>query len=308
MNEIERKKRYRQHRLRIQNATSLIDSHVPKALALQKKNHEPKTFLEMMMALYRNGNSRTFTQSPLRQAKSIDMLQEMPIKLPTNHHMTVNYKKAQNETNIDGKFHTKRKSTKVRDDQKFSYAIPYHIWQRYKSLPFVKCPNLLAKLLRPQIFMDLQWSNGQALGRLTVQLFTEACPEIVAQFVSTCWLRQHDHFKFTRLFEHLWLEGELYLANKNALTIPNIEHDAMAINHGQAAGILSFPSRYLRGSKFRFISFTLSFKPLDVLNGRRIAFGKIRRGHHVLEQLQNFEQRHNGKPVNEVIVMSCGVL
>ncbi|XP_013118122.2 peptidyl-prolyl cis-trans isomerase G [Stomoxys calcitrans] len=168
---------------------------------------------------------------------------------------------------------------------------------------------MLVRLLRPRIFLDLRVGTGQPLGRLTVQLLTEACPEIVTQFVCTCWSHQGENFKFTRLQTHVWLEGELHLSDKNAVTQPNnLEHDPMALNHGTAGGILSFPSRYLRGSKFRFISFAISFQPIDVLNGKRIAFGKIRHGQHVLEQLQNFKLAHNGKPVNEVIVVSCGVL
>ncbi|XP_005184580.1 uncharacterized protein LOC101893705 [Musca domestica] len=304
MNEIERKKRYRQHRLRIQNATSLVNSQAP-----AKRNGDPGeqrklTFLEMMMALCQKGSSRTFTQSPnavaLRQSCSCCPFKEVGGRQLTTHDS--------NSSSLSLDHGSKKLKCKQRTGPSLSSDIPYHVWQRYRQLPFIKSPSQLMKLLRPQIFLDLHSEHGQPLGRLVVQLFTEACPEIVLQFVRICLAQQPARFKLTRVLLHLWLEAELHLMDKNALTIPNIEHDPMAINHGSAAGILSFPSRYLRGSKFRFISFSVSFRPIDVLNGKRIAFGRIRRGQHVLQHLQNCEVSDNGRPLREIYVSTCGVL
>ncbi|XP_061397836.1 uncharacterized protein LOC133333536 [Musca vetustissima] len=309
MNEIERKKSYRQHRLRIQNATSLVNSQAPSRQTANPREQRKLTFLEMMTALYQKGNSRTFTQTPLAvmgHAKSC-----CPLKIDNKQLSKRDMHSSCLSLDHDGK---KRKSKECMEhmDKRNKLApgnIPYHIWQRYRQLPFIRTPSMLMKLLRPQIFLELQLSSGQALGRLVIQLFTEACPEIVLQFVRICLSQQAERFKFSRILLHLWLEGELHLMDKHALTMPNIEHDPMAINHGSAAGILSFPSRYLRGSKFRFISFSVSFKPIDVLNGKRIAFGKVRRGQHVLQQLQqNCETADNGRPLKEIYVTTCGVL
>ncbi|XP_073846502.1 peptidyl-prolyl cis-trans isomerase A [Musca autumnalis] len=309
MNEIERKKRYRQHRLRIQNATSLVNSQP--ASVNDSREQRKLTFIEMMTALYQKGNSRTFTQSPttvVRHVKSCCPFTKEEVKRQLSSHDLFASSLSLDHAS-KRKQHVERVSKKELKSIPPSNGIPYHVWQRYRDLPFIKSPRMLMKLLRPQIFLDLHLSNGQPLGRLVIQLFTEACPEIVLQFVRICMSQQAERFKFTRILLHLWLEGELHLMDKNALTIPNIEHDPMAINHGSAAGILSFPSRYLRGSKFRFISFTVSFKPIDVLNGKRIAFGKIRRGQHVLQRLQqNCEVSDNGKPLKEIYVTTCGVL
>lgn len=297
MNESERKKRYRQHRLRIQNAKSLVDSQAPKPT--NRREQRELSFLEMMSALSQNGKRRTFTQSPVRYTSELKM-QLSPKDWPLNRNLLTTRP-------VDQK--NKKECQFPKNHQKnLSYVVPHHVWQRYQSMPFIKSPRILGKLLRPEIFLDLLVGHSRPLGRLVVQLFTESCPEIVSQFVRICLAQRNECFRFVRIFPHLWLEGELQLLDNKALTIPNIEHDPRAINHGSSAGILSFPSRYLRGSKFRRISFSISYKPIEVFNGKRIAIGKIRRGQHVLDRMTNFPVHSNGKPVKEIMVTSCGLV
>uniref|UniRef100_A0A1A9UXJ6 PPIase cyclophilin-type domain-containing protein n=1 Tax=Glossina austeni TaxID=7395 RepID=A0A1A9UXJ6_GLOAU len=304
MNDKERRLLYKEHRRRVQNAKSVVNSQAPKP----KQSEEPRelTFFDLMKALYNRGNRRTFTSSPIH-ARSNTNVSKFRCLSCRRVNRTNNREKSNLSLMVNFSSHTSEKVPKKADThssrKRNPYAIPQHVLQRYDHLQFLDT-SLLRKLLRPKIFLDLEVREERPLGRVIIQLFTEACPEIVMQFVRMCSMGNPNRFHFTRLFPPLWLEGELLLDDSNALTIPNIEHDPNAINHGSAAGILSFPSRYLRGSKYRFISFT----PADVLNGKRIAFGRIRRGQNVLDILQGFDVTRNGRPVKDVVVTSCGLL
>uniref|UniRef100_A0A1A9WXJ1 PPIase cyclophilin-type domain-containing protein n=1 Tax=Glossina brevipalpis TaxID=37001 RepID=A0A1A9WXJ1_9MUSC len=306
MNDKERKIFYKEHRRRVQNAKSVVDSQAPKPK--QSEEHRELTFFDLMKALYNRGNQRTFTSSPVHVRSNTNVVGKLRC-LSSRRITQTDREKSNLSLMVNFSSHTNEKNSKKdkidnhANRKRNAFAIPPHVLQRYNHLHFLDT-SLLRKLLRPKIFLDLEIREERPVGRLVIQLFTEACPEIVMQFVRICTMRHATRFHFTRLFPPLWLEGELLLDDTNALTIPNIEHDPNAINHGSAAGILSFPSRYLRGSKYRFISFT----PVDVLNGKRIAFGRIRRGQNVLEALQGFDVTRNGRPVKDVVVSSCGVL
>lgn len=286
MNNYERAQNYRLHRMRVQKATSLVDSQAPK----QKRRTEDQremSYIEMLQSIFIKDSQRALIQ--------------LPDKI-TDDYSTLKYclsKQLQYLAHQQEEREAKNSS---------SNNIPAYVFRRYEQLNLVRNDNILQQLLRPCIYMDLEINKLEALGRLEIQLFTEACPEVVLQFVRCCLFKQNTRFNISRLLCPLWLEAELALDDMNALTSSSIEHDTMAINHGISAGILSFPSRYLRGSKFRFITFTISFTPINVLNGKRIAFGIIKRGHNVLDRLQGLKVTRCGKPSQNITVSTCGVL
>lgn len=276
MYDIKRQQDYKQHRRRIQNATSLVDSKAPRPKPTSEELKKC-TFLEMFEILTANSKEKTNMKISLK-------MEDLNKHLPFN-----------------------RDDTGNDNDIKDSPVIPFHVRQRYDHLTFAQDWKLMQRLLRPCIYLDLLDIKGNALGRLVIQLFTEACPEVVLQFVRTCLAKKPELFHISRLVSPLWLEAELSFADKNALTSDSIEHDAMSVNHGSSAGIVSFPSRYLRGSKLHFLTFTISFTPINVLNGKRIAFGIVKCGHKVLERLQCFEVTRSGRPRKNVTVSACGV-
>lgn len=193
----------------------------------------------------------------------------------------------------------------TRDECKL-YGIPSHVLKRYQDITVSTDEGMLRRLLRPRVFFDLEVKGIRPLGRIVIQLFTEACPEVVLEFVRMCTTENGERMSFTRLFPPMWLEGELALTDNKTLTAHNIEHDTSVLDHGSGAGVLSFPSRYVRGSKRRFLSFSISFKPLKVLNGKRIAFGRVRRGLWILDAVQDYGT-NSGKPQRDIIVTSCGM-
>ncbi|XP_037811112.1 uncharacterized protein LOC119603215 [Lucilia sericata] len=166
-------------------------------------------------------------------------------------------------------------------------------------------PYLMGKLLRPKVFIDLYVKNVRPLGRIVIQLYTEACPELVLEFVRLCSYRNTDLLKFIRIFPLLWIEGELCVP-ENVLNCPGFLYNMHCLDHGMGPGVLSFAKCYLNGFPPGLLNFSISFKALSVLNGERVPFGVVSQGLKVLDCLQDYGTK-NGKTKKDIVVVNCGM-
>lgn len=161
------------------------------------------------------------------------------------------------------------------------------------------------QLFRPVIFFDVHVKGSRPLGRVVVQLFTEAAPLVVLQLVQACMDGKYKDFKIRRLFPQLWLDIEMPLENDSKLH-SIIEYDGKAIDHGTYDNILSFRKDFLQGFASK-LKFSMSFKPLSVANGRRVGFGRVVRGGKILKSLETYGTK-NGALHTPIIFTDCGVL
>lgn len=201
---------------------------------------------------------------------------------------------------LDDKF--KRKSNK-KQPQAFEY--PSLVMSKYSKIQIPKDPLYVKKFLRPKIWFNIEVKNSRPLGQIVVELYTEAAPQVVMEFVRLSFGKQKERLKFVRLFPELWLVGEISL-DDHTLLRKNIEYDKRSIDHGQYVGVLSFKVKDVKYSNGNVLNFTLSFKPLKVCNGHRVGFGYVCRGLKVLNCIEEFGTR-NGKLSKELIVSDCGL-
>ncbi|XP_062132705.1 uncharacterized protein LOC133843262 [Drosophila sulfurigaster albostrigata] len=298
---------YRQHRDRLANIKGKVNTCLPPPkMKSSEGNGMELSYMEMLTALYRKSNNtlRTFTKSPDRLAagrwRNASVAREKERKQQER-----NMKFNPGGNLFDpamGKSHHKVKMIKA-----FSYEVPMHVLHRYEDLMNICDVSVLCKLLRPQIYIDVEVLGTQIRGRLAIQLFTEACPQVVLEFMRICSNQSNHCISFTRNFAPIWLEGCIALDPDRNLDMNNIEHDFEVLNHGVDAGILSFPCRYVRGNARTALTFTISYKPLSILNGKRVAFGKVRKGLQLLEKIQD-ATAHLAKNNQLVAIKSCGVL
>uniref|UniRef100_W8C5S1 Peptidyl-prolyl cis-trans isomerase n=1 Tax=Ceratitis capitata TaxID=7213 RepID=W8C5S1_CERCA len=165
---------------------------------------------------------------------------------------------------------------------------------------------LMDQLLHPKVYLDLEVKNIRPLGRVVIQLYTEACPEIVLEFARSCSENKVHLFNFIRIFPGLWIEGEIAVKNR-LLSRPNFQHDINIIRHEANSGILSFAKRYVNtGFPHGLFNFTVSFKPMPVLNGERVAFGELLAGHRVMACAQDYGTK-NGKVKKQILVVHSGL-
>ncbi|KAH8390022.1 hypothetical protein KR200_005619 [Drosophila serrata] len=294
---------YRQHRERMSQVKGKVNTCLPPPKVVIEGNGMELSYMEMLTALYKKSNNtlRTFTKSPERLAGG------------RWRNATLARNKEQRQLENNKKFHkggelfdTMAAKSKKSEDS-FSYEIPMHVLHRYENLMDQCDVSVLCKLLRPQIYLDIDVPDCRLQGRLAIQLFTEACPQIVLEFMRVCTRKRTRSIAFTRALSPIWLEGKIEMSPERNKGLTSIEHDFETLNHGVDAGILSFPSRYVRASAGSAVNFTISFKPLSTLNGRRIAFGKVRKGMQFLAKIQD-AVGHLANGHEKIFLTDCGIL
>ncbi|EDW04391.1 GH22509, partial [Drosophila grimshawi] len=158
---------------------------------------------------------------------------------------------------------------------------------------------------RPHIYFDIHMRDARALGRIVVELCTEAAPLVVLHLMRCCLCDMHKKFLIRRLFPNLWLDVTLQDNGSVELHQP-LEYDAKIVDHGASSYVLSFSKDHLQGFRHH-MSFSISFRPLSVVNGSRVGFGHVVKGRRILDCLQSYGTK-NGKLNRSIIFTSCGVL
>jgi len=161
------------------------------------------------------------------------------------------------------------------------------------------------RLFRPKVYFDIHLKDSRPLGRIVVELYTEAAPVVVLDIVRACMSNMHNDFVIKRVFPDLWMNVELPMSSNSELRKP-LEYDAKIINHGAFSNVLSFSKDYLQGFGNN-LTFTMSFKPLNVANGSRVGFGCVIKNSKMLEYLQSYGTK-NGKLSRSIIFTGCGIV
>ncbi|KAH8317525.1 hypothetical protein KR074_011615, partial [Drosophila pseudoananassae] len=174
----------------------------------------------------------------------------------------------------------------------------------------------LNRLLRPRISLHFGMMDGRPLGQVVVQLYTEAAPLVVLQFVRTCLSHRPHEFSVRRIFPNLWLEGYLLMATKNDPPRPDdppllsdpMEFDSRVVSHDRHGFVLSCAKEYcVHGFPGAAVNFSISFKPLTGARGLRVGFGRVVRGDKVIECMQRHGTK-NGKIIKPLVITHCDVL
>ncbi|XP_055905977.1 uncharacterized protein LOC129941377 [Eupeodes corollae] len=173
------------------------------------------------------------------------------------------------------------------------------LYKQYEDVMPVRDINRVPLLLWPKIYIDLEIKGYRCLDRIVMVLCTEAAPNVVLHLVRMC-KEGKSLFKFNRIFPNLWTEGEI--ETPEGLEIGTTQKINPHIDHSQS-GTLNLLERGAKGC----FEFSLSFKPLKVLNGKSVAFGKVMEGLKVLDCLQDYGTK-NGKPKKEILVKNCGLV
>ncbi|XP_011295886.2 uncharacterized protein LOC105262464 [Musca domestica] len=190
--------------------------------------------------------------------------------------------------------------------EKEKHPLDNSIIQAYMDVTSITDQHLMAQLLRPKIYLDLYIKNLHPLGRLVIQLYTEACPDLVLEFVRLCSHNSFELIKLIRIFPLLWIETELMVENEK-LSKSNFEYQPNCLDLSQKHGVLSFSQHYLQGFPLGLLNFTISFKPLPACQRERIPFGIISNGLRILSLLPDYGTK-NGKIKKQITVSKCGVL
>lgn len=133
------------------------------------------------------------------------------------------------------------------------------------------------------------------MGRLSISLYNDIAPETSKIFYELCASSSLVNTEFVRIFPGLYAESSLIN------------------NSGMEAKISSGAENFLLSHKYTGTltmnnqsQFAITFKPLSILDGKRMAFGRVVRGVNVLKSLEGCGKKH-GMPIENVIISGCGI-
>ncbi|XP_039964648.1 uncharacterized protein LOC120777413 [Bactrocera tryoni] len=186
------------------------------------------------------------------------------------------------------------------------FVVPAQILAKYSQLQMPPYSQL-RRLLRPVIYFDFYVKGLRPAGRITIQLYTEACPQVVLAFVRACRNRDKNRILVNRLFPGLWLDCCLLIPQEQKIKPKRIEYDMRALDHNRP-GTLAFSLDNQDALHKDALKFSISLKPLQVLNGKRVAFGVVSSGTKVLDSMQVFGMKKSGKLTKSIIISDMALL
>ncbi|XP_064536053.1 uncharacterized protein LOC135426724 [Drosophila montana] len=311
---------WREHRQRLQNVVSDLDQQPPSFQAVrltgvnqlrdQALHYMERTKANIHMLLGLSQTMRTHGAINPFRYENVSVMSAVPTIINNLEQMEQDNRDLGKRiltvvSEVDSGLKPDRHTNQPQPTQPFT--MPDQALAKYK--PFnIKLPSTDKErwqLFRPRIYFDIYLKDTRPLGRFVVQLYTEAAPVVVLQLVRACMCNMHNKFLIKRLFPGLWLDVELPTDNNASLHRP-LEYDGKIIDHGVSSYVLSFSKTHLQGFRNN-LSFSISFKPLQVVNGSRVGFGRVIKGSKIFECLQSYGTK-NGTLSRGILCTSCGVL
>ncbi|KAH8251141.1 hypothetical protein KR038_005767 [Drosophila bunnanda] len=334
--------RFQEHLQRLERATSRVDQRPPRLQALQLNGLGPLSQDARIFLQRTNENAHLLLNLSriMRTGGSVGHLDDRsPKSLSSLPHMMRRVEELQRQNDCIGRrlmsIHARRRRRRresddhPRPDAELSQELSQITTQSYlpdsmsdvfrDSGCALKLPadsGELLRLLRPRIVLYFGLMDGRSLGRVVLQLYTEAAPLVVLQFIRTCQRQRPHEFAVRRVFPNLWLEGYLLGCNKQRelsadpppLLRDPMEFDTRVLSHERHNCVLSCSKEYcVHGFPGGAINFSISFKPLPAANGQRVAFGRVVRGAKVIASMQLYGTK-NGKMIRPLVITHCDVL
>ncbi|XP_037906257.1 uncharacterized protein LOC119648559 [Hermetia illucens] len=173
---------------------------------------------------------------------------------------------------------------------------------------------------RPRVFLELGVENGNILGTIVLSLYLELMPITVTNFVALC-----ENFKtkanenrkngiphlagspIHRIFPDLYFEGGDILTGHGGTGMAARgvdfypEHMEIPHDHEGTISMSVTPDGRINSL------FAISFRPLELLKGKRPAFGRVVKGLKLLETIKSYGTK-NGKPKQKILITRCGLI
>ncbi|XP_006626395.1 probable inactive peptidyl-prolyl cis-trans isomerase-like 6 [Lepisosteus oculatus] len=166
------------------------------------------------------------------------------------------------------------------------------------------------------VFMDIA-IEGNAVGRLLFELFSDLCPKTSKNFKELCTggaglsprnvQLTYKGSIFHRVVSNGWIQGgDISPGSKGnggqSIYGPTFEDESFAVSHSKR-GILGMANKgpHTNGSQF-----FITLQPATWMDRKYVAFGQVIEGTEVLEKLEAVPT-FNERPKQECKVVDCGV-
>ena len=164
-------------------------------------------------------------------------------------------------------------------------------------------------MANPVVFLDIA-VDGQALGRITFELFADQVPKTAENFRALCTGERG--FGYRGSFMHRIIPG--FLIQGGAFTTRNgtggksiygesFPDENFQLKHHKA-GILSMANT---GPDTNHSQFFITLAPAKWLNGKHVVFGEVKSGLELLAPIAEAGTR-TGRTTKKVFIQNCGEL
>lgn len=159
------------------------------------------------------------------------------------------------------------------------------------------------------VFFDME-ADGQKLGRITFQLYDAIVPKTAKNFRALATGEKGFGYKgssFHRVIPQFMAQGGDFVNHNGtggkSIYGPTFADENFKIKHDQP-GVLSMVNT---GRNTNNSQFFITYVPTPWLDGKHVAFGKVRSGMDVLADIEKLSSS-SGKTSKKIIIADCGVI
>jgi len=164
-------------------------------------------------------------------------------------------------------------------------------------------------MARPRVFFDMT-ANGQALGRIVMELRADVVPKTAENFRALCTMEKGFGFKnssFHRVIPGFMCQGGDF-TNHNGTGGKSIygtkfQDENFQLKHTEP-GILSMANA---GPNTNGSQFFLTVAATSWLDGKHVVFGKVVEGMNVVKAIEA-KGSQSGKTSEKIMIADCGQL
>lgn len=167
---------------------------------------------------------------------------------------------------------------------------------------------------RQYVFLEFTM-DGQALGRIVIELYTDICPITTANFLALCTgekgfstLGTKLHYKDTpvhRIEPRGWIQagdvGNGSGAKGESIYGPTFADENFVVEHN-ARGIVAMANSGLHTNNSQFF---INLAAMPSFKGKFVAFGAVVEGLEVLDAIEKVET-YNSRPMRLCAITDCG--
>lgn len=166
----------------------------------------------------------------------------------------------------------------------------------------------IKKISRPQCFLDFQVLEGEYLGRIVVELYSDIVPITVKNFTSIC--QPYGNLTYKNCPVHRIVKGRFLETGDITLGTgmggcsffgKEFDEENHVLKHTKA-GVLSMVRVGKQKNNSRFC---ITFASMQEWDKKNVVFGKVVYGAAVLEKINGYG-RKIGKPLSPIVIADCG--
>jgi peptidyl-prolyl isomerase F (cyclophilin D) len=163
---------------------------------------------------------------------------------------------------------------------------------------------------RPRVFFDMT-ADGNALGRITFELFNDVVPKTAENFRALCTGEKGFGYKgspFHRVIPDFMCQGGDFTKQNGtggkSIYGEKFEDENFKLKHTEP-GFLSMANAGPNTNGSQFFITTVKTSWLD---GKHVVFGKVIEGWNVVKTIESFGSSPHGKTSKKIVVANCGQL